>query len=224
MKLVREYLIKIDGEFEDELTGPLGMLTLKISGSTIKTVKGTIVMVPMEHYGPPEPGHAETLMDGGWCMGYLAATTKGRVWHESCIQDKLNEGDVVWFELQSNSYHNHMDYAGYKNHLRIRPANILAYQQDGVVKPYKGSVFIKRDRYELSKRIILLNGQKATSFTEGVVAGNLGEPLRGLRHTVKVGDKVSYDPAYNVALDLPEIGPVVVVPSVKMAAKWEGEK
>jgi hypothetical protein len=211
MKLLREYGVQMSSEYEDEIWGPEKKVKFFLAGHhSQRTTKGVVCFVPESHYGPSGP-----LADiGEYDPSFLVATSSKWYYWEASINDKLEQGDVVWFDTNANRPESHLG----DLKIRIRPALIQAYQKQGVgpVLPYGGKYFISRSE---NKEGIIWKPTPKFKGNEGTVV-KAGIPLTGAMTTdIKDGDVVLYDDAYNYLMDLPEIGWVSIVPHTKIIAK-----
>ena len=208
MKLLREYLIEIDSEYQDTIWGPEKKVKFFLAGHHVqRTDQGIVRGTPLAHYGPEQPQSETKDFDPGVCV----ATQKGRFWWEASVNDKLEEGDRVWFAMNANNADNHLG----NNQLRIRPYAIMAYQKQdqGPVIPYGGKVFIRRE--ENVQGVIYQQALDKLSSCKGEIVAT-GIPLNGQIFNIRVGDKIMYEDAYNHVIDLPELGFVAVVPHTKI--------
>jgi|GEM_PF-6486575 len=211
MRLLREYGIQMATEYEDEIWGPEKKVKFYLAGHhSQRTTKGTVCIVADSHYGPKWPQSDIQDFD----PSYLVATTKQWYYWEGSINDVLEEGDAVWFDMNANRPESHLG----DLKIRVRPALIQAYQKqgEGPVMPYAGKYFIRRSENEQG---VIWKPTPKFKGNEGTVVG-VGVPLTGaMTDGIKEGDLVMYDDAYNYVIELPELGWVSVVPHTKIIAK-----
>jgi hypothetical protein len=208
MQLIREYLIEMESEYDDQIWGPEKKVKFFLAGHhSMRTTTGVVKGLPLEHYGPKGPRAETGEYDPGCCI----ATAKGRYFWEASINDKLEIGDHVWFAMNANIPENLISKDPLQ--IKVRPHAIMAYSKGESPVPYAGMVFIKRDKASEGKVWTPQAGK--VSDCEGEVVCS-GIPLTGQGSICQVGDKVRYDAAYNHVLDLPGFGFVAAVPHTKI--------
>lgn len=193
MKQLRKVMVRLDSEFQEKI-GSIYVPKM-ISG---KTVKGTLIGVPDKFEGPGWP-----TKDPNGSANHVA-WEKERYWGEGTIQDRLEEGDVVYFQEHSNRPANHIEGLD----ILISASDIFAYERDGQIRPFGGKCFIKQKK-SVQGLIILISQQK-TPLIEGEVV-MAGLPCRGMTSEIEAGDTVYYQDNHNDKWTLPEIGEVSIV-------------
>lgn len=206
-------LVKIETRYEEFLSQKLNLVfanardILKrkdVASNIPKRVYGEVVSVPSEYIGPKKGSVKYWFSDGELLENPIyqkygfdnmvvvkdVEGTHGEVYYESCIQDKLEVGDKVWFLYSATEDPNLIDDGVYA----VSPKSIFAYERNGNFNTFAGKVLLE-PIYPKSSLIILPDNMQPVA-TSGRVA-YIGNPLHdGFRtDLLETGDEVVFPPA-----------------------------
>jgi co-chaperonin GroES (HSP10) len=184
MKTLKHFLIRIEDEYQEKV----GSLYVPKTHNT-RSKKGIVEAVPLQFDGPEglPYGFADDFIGKHDMTQPLQSTKReGRafMWFEAAIQDRIVEGDQVWFFQNMNNRQNHLG----DNLLSIRPAMIYAFGAEKT--PYRGLVTIKPALKYTGPIIVpdmVDNRERGRGTVVAFGAGIAGDPIE-----IKAGDEVIF--------------------------------